>query len=543
MINADAAPAFTFCVSWSMNSCLPPFTVGKPFGSMFSPARAPPVAMAVSRLFTLALLPSSSNTLPRSPPLFMNETVACPTRVVMPPCKAPARIVVAPWDRLPAVAVAAVVPVAAGPAVPAAAVPAPAVATATTSMISAELTGPSPVCRYCHLSCASCTSRQWTLFTSAGSVAIWLIQAMPGCCASAALSAPRAISISTPPFASTVNVPTFNRLYSVVSSTWPLPEADTQAASPLANEIGGLELDAFVNKMAHAMAGCAVGAVSAGSSAGCASGALGAAVGELAAETLGRRDDTVQVAALMAGLAVALAGGDAGQVNLAATAGGNAAANKYLSHSPFAGVREVVAKENARLTALCEPNCTAEDFRRIDQQAAAVERAADLAEVAKRGVITPEQATRLAQTLLELVPVYGSGESVLQLITGQSSLTGEEASRIWAAVGLVPIAGGMVRKVGEPVVETLASALRALDGPIFKTTKEATQAAEALGYRRINETVNGQAVYTNGKSYISRDVDGHNGGAWKEADSVKNLGTKESRNGTFNADLSKRIGD
>jgi hypothetical protein len=314
-------------------------------------------------------------------------------------------------------------------------------------------------------------------------------------------------------------------------------------AAQLANEIGGLELDAFVNKMAHAMAGCAVGAVSAGSSAGCASGALGAAVGELAAETLGRRDDTVQVAALMAGLAVALAGGDAGQVNLAATAGGNAAANNYLSHSPFAGVREVVAKENARLTALCEPNCTAEDFRRIDQQAAVVERAADLAEVAKRGVITPEQATRLAQTLLELVPVYGSGESVLQLITGQSSLTGEEASRIWAAVGLVPIAGGMVRKVGEPVVETLASALRALDGPIFKTTKEATQAAEALGYRRINETVNGQAVYTNGKSYISRDVDGHNGGAWKEADSVKNLGTKESRNGTFNADLSTRIGD
>lgn len=45
-----------------------------------------------------------------------------------------------------------------------------------------------------------------------------------------------------------------------------------------------------------------------------------------------------------------------------------------------------------------------------------MERAADLAEVAKRGVITPDQATRLAQTLLKLVPGYGSGESVLQLM-------------------------------------------------------------------------------------------------------------------------------
>jgi filamentous hemagglutinin len=206
-------------------------------------------------------------------------------------------------------------------------------------------------------------------------------------------------------------------------------------------------------------------------------------------------------------------------------------------------VREIAAKENARLTAECEPNCTAEDFQRIDQQAAAVERAVNLAEVAKRGVITPDQAQQLAQTLLELTPVYGSGESALQLITGRSSLTGEEANRIWAAVGLVPLAGGMVRKVGEPVVETLTSVLRALDGPVFKTTREAAQAAQALGFRRINETVNGQAVFTDGKNYISRDVDGHNGGAWKAADSVKELGTKETRAGTWNSDLTKRIGD
>ena len=321
---------------------------------------------------------------------------------------------------------------------------------------------------------------------------------------------------------------------------------DTMAAQS-ANAIGDITagdgtLDEFANKVAHAIAGCAVGAARTDTSGGCGAGAIGAAVGEMAAEAYGKKSDTTQFAAMVAGIAAATTGASAAEINLASQAGANAAANNYLSHSPFAGVREIVAKENARLTAACEPNCTAEDFRRIDQQAAAVERAADLTEVAKRSVFTPEQAEQLAQTLIELAPVYGTGESVLQLITGRSSLTGEETSRIWAAAGLVPIAGGIVRKAGEPVVEALTSALRALEGPVFKTTKEATQAAETLGFKRINETINGQAVYKKGNQYITRDVDGHNGGAWKAADSVANLGKKETRLGTFDAQLN-RIGN
>jgi len=302
-------------------------------------------------------------------------------------------------------------------------------------------------------------------------------------------------------------------------------------------------LDDVTHKMAHAIAGCAVGAAKAGSGAGCGAGALGAAMGELSAELYGRKIDTVQFASMMGGIAVAMAGGDEAQINLGSQTGANAAANNYVSHSPFPGAREIATRENARLTAACEPNCTPDDFRRIDQQVAAVERAADLAEVAKRGVITPDQAASLAQTLLELAPVYGTGESVLQLITGRSSLTGEEADRLWAAVGLVPLAGGAIRKVGEPVADALTSALRALEGPVFKTTKEATQAAQALGFRRINETVNGQAIYTDGKLYLSRDVDGHNGGAWKVANSAKDLGSKDTRVGTFNSDLTKKLGD
>nr|WP_283094061.1 hemagglutinin repeat-containing protein [Pseudomonas sp. MWU12-2345] len=84
---------------------------------------------------------------------------------------------------------------------------------------------------------------------------------------------------------------------------------------------------------------------------------------------------------------------------------------------------------------------------------------------------------------------------------------------------------------------------RTLASPVYKTTKEARQAAEALGFEKINETVHGgQAVFKNGKDYITRDLDGHNGGAWKMADSVKALGSKETRAGTFDVNLN-RIGD
>ncbi|MBW8776594.1 MAG: hypothetical protein JF596_16750 [Stenotrophomonas sp.] len=41
--------------------------------------------------------------------------------------------------------------------------------------------------------------------------------------------------------------------------------------------------------------------------------------------------------------------------------------------------------------------------------------------------------------------------------------------------------------------------------------------------------------------FISRDVDGHNGGAWKAAKSVKALGSRDTRLGTFDSNL-KKIG-
>lgn len=73
-------------------------------------------------------------------------------------------------------------------------------------------------------------------------------------------------------------------------------------------------------------------------------------------------------------------------------------------------------------------------------------------------------------------------------------------------------------------------------------------AAKKLWCSKMNyRSNNGQAVYHDSKArrslrYISRDVDSHNGGYWKTADSIKNLLSKSRRSGTYNIKLI-RIGD
>lgn len=64
------------------------------------------------------------------------------------------------------------------------------------------------------------------------------------------------------------------------------------------------------------------------------------------------------------------------------------------------------------------------------------------------------------------------------------------------------------------------------------------------GYKKIKERTKGGGapVYSNGKNYISPDLDGHNGGMWKMAKSVDDLGSKSTRMGTYDAKLN-RIGD
>lgn len=83
---------------------------------------------------------------------------------------------------------------------------------------------------------------------------------------------------------------------------------------------------------------------------------------------------------------------------------------------------------------------------------------------------------------------------------------------------------------------------------MIRTAPSVAKAAdEDLGYTVTNYTSHGAKVYKAGKkakgpAYITVDKDGHNGGVWKGASSVKNLGKKSTRSGTYDAELN-RIGD
>ncbi len=74
------------------------------------------------------------------------------------------------------------------------------------------------------------------------------------------------------------------------------------------------------------------------------------------------------------------------------------------------------------------------------------------------------------------------------------------------------------------------------------TTKEATEMAEKLGFKKTNYFSHGQPIFKKGSKYITIDMDQHNGGVWKMADSVENLSRKSTRLGTYDEFLN-RIGD
>ncbi len=99
-------------------------------------------------------------------------------------------------------------------------------------------------------------------------------------------------------------------------------------------------------------------------------------------------------------------------------------------------------------------------------------------------------------------------------------------------------------------VRSLESRVETLRTTPFTTNGEAARTAEQLGYSQVrNRLSHGQAVFTNGVNFISRDVPSsstgrsHNGGVWKMADSIRALGSRDTRLGTYNRDLTDRIGD
>jgi RHS repeat-associated protein len=99
---------------------------------------------------------------------------------------------------------------------------------------------------------------------------------------------------------------------------------------------------------------------------------------------------------------------------------------------------------------------------------------------------------------------------------------------------------------GNPTIYAYTSDVNWFTDPFGLACTHSAKAKE-LGYRKTKFKSHGQAVYTNPKAprserFISKDADVHSGGFWKAADSPKNLGSKTTRSGTYDADLT-RIAD
>ena len=100
---------------------------------------------------------------------------------------------------------------------------------------------------------------------------------------------------------------------------------------------GNGNLNAFTAEVAHAIAGCAVGAARAGNGDGCAPGAVGAVIGHLTAQFINPTGDpsrtleTIAFSQIIGSIAATMAGGDAQAVYIAAGAAGNAVENNWLS--------------------------------------------------------------------------------------------------------------------------------------------------------------------------------------------------------------------
>jgi RHS repeat-associated protein len=138
------------------------------------------------------------------------------------------------------------------------------------------------------------------------------------------------------------------------------------------------------------------------------------------------------------------------------------------------------------------------------------------------------------------------GRSAAQLTDGD--LVGALGS---AAVALFEIGPGGKVKLGTSKLADLCRRLADEGGSVrvgppggtALTTPQITDMANRLGFRKTNYRSHGQVVFTDGRRFITQDVDEHKAGSlWKMADSVRALGSRKLRSGTYDYDLN-RIGD
>jgi len=126
--------------------------------------------------------------------------------------------------------------------------------------------------------------------------------------------------------------------------------------------------------------------------------------------------------------------------------------------------RDKVARMKAEVTSKAvttcgdDSGCLQAEFERADRMAAAYDTALTLTHYPQ---LTKEKGDTLAQAVLDLAPGVSNASALYELLTGKTA-TGDEANQYFAAIGLVPVVGGILKKGGE-TVQVFAQADKALD--------------------------------------------------------------------------------
>ena len=217
----------------------------------------------------------------------------------------------------------------------------------------------------------------------------------------------------------------------------------------------------------HAVLGCA-GAAAQGAS--CGAGGAGALSGVVLSKLLDSIDDvnrkklTPEEEQARANLISSIVAGIAASIDPTAAVPAEVAARIEVENNSRYKNLDKVARMKAEVTAKAiatcadDNSCLQAEFDRADKMAAAYDVALTLSHYPQ---LSKEKADTLAQAVLDLAPGVSNASALYELLTGKTA-TGDEANRYFAAIGLVPVLGGIIKKGGQ-AVHVFAEADKAVD--------------------------------------------------------------------------------
>ncbi|WP_445656604.1 hemagglutinin repeat-containing protein [Achromobacter sp. NCFB-sbj8-Ac1-l] len=143
--------------------------------------------------------------------------------------------------------------------------------------------------------------------------------------------------------------------------------------------------------------------------------------------------------------------------------------------------------------------CYQAEFDRADRMAAAYDVSLILGQYPS---LTKEKADTLAQAVLDLAPGVSNASALYELVTGKTA-TGEDANRFFAAIGVVPVLGGIVKKGGQ-ALHTFADAEKALDVGKVRGTPKPTGGKGIPGFNQVESGVLNEAKAILNSSELAR---------------------------------------